>query len=146
MIRIFDWFFLFIVVAAVVWFVLPSSLFIRDISLTVEGSRVQYVRETPFGTVDARWRSEITLIGDDAFECSSGDWEQATYQQQPGNTVTYNLGDWADDCIAAGPPFYLTTTRQVLAYGILPLRQTRQVTEIQGEREAPLILVVPTEQ
>ncbi|KQI68685.1 hypothetical protein AN189_07190 [Loktanella sp. 3ANDIMAR09] len=130
---------------------IPSSLFLRDISLTVDGRTVRYVRETPFGDVTAEWHAEITLIDGDGFECASGPWAVATYQQIPGNTVTYDLGSWADKCIEAGPPFYLTTTRRVLLFGVIPLRKMVQRTEVEGERPAPTIddvtiIVVPGEQ
>ncbi|KQI67058.1 hypothetical protein AN189_17705 [Loktanella sp. 3ANDIMAR09] len=129
----------------------PSSLFLRDVSMTVDGDRVRYVRETPFGDVTAEWHAEITLIDGDGFECASGPWQVATYQAIPGNTVTYNLGSWADDCLEAGPPYYLTTTRRVLLFGVIPLRKMTQRTEVEGERPAPTIddvtiIVVPGEQ
>lgn len=116
------------------WFAFPSSAFINQVSLTVAGDKVRFIRELPYGTVTARWRSEITLIDGDGFECQSGGWRLAEYQMIKGNTVTYKLGPWGQDCLDAGPPFYLTTTRQVLLLGVIPLRPDSQTTEVQGER------------
>jgi hypothetical protein len=121
----------FIVTA--LWFAFPTSFFIKPVSLTIEGREGRFVRETPYGLVAGRWRSEITLIDGDGFECSTKEWKLEDYQPIKGNAVTFNLGPWADDCIEAGPPFYLTTTRQVLLFGFIPLREDRQRTEILGE-------------
>ena len=131
--------------ATLAWFLLPSTLFIRTVAMDVKGATVRFVRELPFGTVDARWRAEITLIDGGGFECNSGAWVTATYQPVQGNTVTYQLGDWADDCVDAGPPFYLTTTRQVMLFGVIPLRQDTDVTEIEGTRPPGPIVVIPRE-
>lgn len=142
--NIFAW--LVFVILGGIWFAVPSSVFIRNISISVEGRTIRYVRETPFGDVTAEWQAEITLIDADGFECNSGGWNVATYQVAPGNTVTYDLTDWADPCLEAGPPFYLTTTRRVLLFGVIPLRQVVQRTEVEGERTPVTILVVPDHQ
>ena len=128
------------------WFMFPTSVFIQPISLTITGHQVRFVRETPYGSVQARWVSEITLIDGDGFECNSGAWRNAEYQPIEGNTVVYDLGDSADRCVEAGPPFCLTTTRQALLWGIIPLKPLRTTTEIQGERDPGVIIVIPVEQ
>lgn len=121
------------VAGAVAWLFVPSTVFVKEVSTRVEGDQVRFIRETPYGTVQARWRTEITLIeGKEGFECSSGDWQEATYQQIPGNTVSYRIGEWADECLEAGPPFYLRTTRQVILFGWLPLRPDVNTTEVTG--------------
>ncbi|NOD65749.1 hypothetical protein [Ruegeria sp. HKCCD6109] len=117
------------VAGAIAWLFVPSTLFVNPISMTLKGDQVRFVRETPYGTVQARWRSEITLIGD-GFECNSGRWQEATYQEIKGNTVTYRIGDWANDCLEAGPPFFLRTTRKVILFGWLPLRPDVSTTEV----------------
>lgn len=127
------------------WVAVPSDLFIRTVALTVEGDRVRFVRELPFGQVDAQWRAEITLIDGDGFECNSGPWNVATYQPINGNTVTYQIGSWARQCLEAGPPFYLTTTRRVLLFGAIPLRRQIDVTEVQGDRPPGPIVFLPAE-
>ena len=122
------------VAGAALWVVVPSSLFIHPISLTIDAEGIsRFTRELPLGEVRARWHSEITLIDGEEFECNSGDWQFANYQQVPGNTVTYGSGDWADACFAAGPPFYITTTRQVLLFNVIPLRPMVTRTDILGE-------------
>ena len=121
-------------ILTVLWLAFPTSLFIKQVSLSVENRTVRFVRELPYGHISARWRSEITLIDGDGYECNSGAWRVAEYQPILGNTVTYDLGEWADRCIVAGPPFYLTTVRQALIFGVIPLRPDRQTTEVQGER------------
>ncbi|KQI67332.1 hypothetical protein AN189_16380 [Loktanella sp. 3ANDIMAR09] len=128
------------------WLFIPSSLFLRDISMTVTGRTVQYVREVPYGSVTAEWNAEITLIDGEEFECSSGAWRIAHYQVVSGNTVTYDLGAWADKCLEAGPPYYLTTTRRVLLFGKVPMRQMRTITEVQGTRAQADINTEPREQ
>lgn len=120
------------------WFTFPSAFFIRDVSMTVSDGVARYVRETPYGPVYARWHAEVTLIDGDGYECQSPGWQTAYYQEEPGNTITYRLGEWANDCLAAGPPFYLTTTRRVVLFGTIPLRQMVQRTEVQGQRPGPV--------
>lgn len=102
--------------------------------MNIDDTRVTYVRELPFGEVTARWRAEVVLINGGGYECTSGQWSFAEYQPKPGNRVTYDIGDWAEKCIHAGPPFYLNMTRQVMLFGVIPLRPERQVTEIIGDR------------
>ncbi|SLN74723.1 hypothetical protein ROJ8625_04087 [Roseivivax jejudonensis] len=131
------------IIGTALWLCLPSSLFIRPVSLQVAGDNVRFVRELPFGTVDAVWRSEITLIDGDGYECNSGDWQEATYQEIAGNTVTYRLGDWAERCLDAGPPFYLMTKRRVMLFGVIPLRASVDLTEVEGERPPGPVVFTP---
>ena len=119
------------ILLAVLWYSVPTSVFIREISTTVTDGRVRFVRETPWGGVTAQWQSEITLF--DGSECNSGDWGVTSYQAIPGNTVEYALGDWARPCLEAGEPFYLRNVRRVLLFGVIPLRSTVSVTEADGE-------------
>ena len=112
------------------WLSVPSSLFIREISTTVDGHEITFVRELPLGPVTAEWQTEITLINAGGFECNSGAWQVAYYQETPGNTVRYDLQPWANACIDAGPPFYITNTRRVLLFGLIPLRSMVTVTDI----------------
>jgi len=144
--RMLDWISFVLVGGFLLWLAVPSGLFLRDISMAVDGRTVRYVRETPFGAVTAEWTAEITLIDGAEFECSSGAWRVADYQQTKGNSVTYDLGPWADQCLEAGPPYYLTTTRRVLLMGVIPLRKMQTSTEVQGQREPIGIIVIPAEQ
>lgn len=125
-----DWSLLAFVALAGVWLAVPSSLFIREVSITVDGDRVTFTRELPWGEVPGVWASEITLA--DGATCSSGGWQPALYQQQEGNTVTYPLGGWARECVEAGPPFYLRTVRWVMLWGWLPLRPMVSITNVTG--------------
>lgn len=134
-----------LVVLALIWVSIPSSAFIRQVSLSVTNGTVQFVRELPLGEVSARWWSEITLIDGEEFECNSGLPQMAFYQHVAGNTVRYGLGEWAQPCLESGPPFYLTTHRQVMLFGIIPLRPSRAITKIEGERVPVNVLVVPLE-
>ena len=118
------------ILLAVLWYSVPTSVFIREISTTVDDGRVRFVRETPWGDVTAQWQSEITL--EDGTECNSGEWGIANYQVIPGNTVEYALGDWAAPCLEAGQSFYLRNVRRVLLFGVIPLRADVSVTETDG--------------
>ena len=120
-----------IILLAVLWYSVPSAVFIREISTTVTDGRVRFVRETPWGGVTAHWQSEITLA--DGMECNSGEWGVANYQEIPGNTVEYGLGEWALPCLETGEPFYLRNVRRVLLFGVIPLRATVSVTEADGD-------------
>lgn len=126
----FDKSFFFLAFVFFAWLSLPSSLFIREISTTVEGNEVTFVRELPLGAVTAEWQTEITLINGSGFECNSGAWRAAYYQELLGNTVRYELQSWADPCVEAGPPFYITNTRRVLLFGVIPLRKLVTITDV----------------
>lgn len=127
-----------LIVLTIAWALVPSSVFIRVISMDItEEGVVRFVRETPMGAVQARWHSEIYLVDADGRECNSGDWHWANYQPVPGNVVSYEIGEWADRCLEAGPPFYIVTTRQVMLFGIIPLRPDVHRTDVQGTRQAP---------
>lgn len=128
----------FALIVTTLWMTFTTAFFIRNISMTVQNSLVRYVRETPHGEVTAEWQAEITLIDGDGFTCPSGPWQATTYQNIPSNAVTYNLGVWADDCLKAGPPYYMTVTRRALLFGVIPLRQTIQTVEVQGARDPAL--------
>jgi hypothetical protein len=125
-------------ISTALWMTFTTSFFIKDISLTVQGSFVRYVRETPHGNVTAEWQTEITLIDGDGFTCMSGPRQPTVYQEIRGNAVTYNLGVWADDCLTAGPPYYMTVTKRALLFGVIPLRQSVQTVEVRGERDPDL--------
>lgn len=142
--RLLDWLAALMLCLFVVWVCLPSSMFIRTVSMTVDGAAVRFIRETPFGGVRASWVSEITLANGQ--ECNSGSWRQAYYQEQPGNLVTYELGAWAAPCIEAGPPYYMTTTRMVWLFDVIPLRPDRTRVEVLGDDPAVLILPIVTEE
>lgn len=138
---------------ALLWFSVPSSLFIQPVALgyTPEtrtftftreiGTWFRTKREAPEGTPSsdgypARWWSEIVVVGlgDSALECSSGAARSSFYQETPGNTVQFTLSTWADPCLSAGPPFYVVTYRQVMLFGWLPLRPSDSRSDIQGVR------------
>lgn len=144
--------------AGLLYLSVPSSLFVKPIELHFdEGTqKFRFTREvTPWIMVDrgeqgkghvGRWWSEIVLIDARDFECQSGVARNAFYQQKPGNTVEYRLGAWAQECIDAGPPFYITTSRQIMLWGWLPLRPSTNASGIQGEREGATIIIVPMEE
>ena len=135
---------LFGLFVAPLWLAFPTSRFIQPISLTLTDRRVVFVRELPLGTVHARWRTEITMP--DGFECNSGDWKFARYQVIRANRVSYDLQPWADACLKIGPPFYMSTTRQVLVFGLLPLPSATHVVEIPGLVDPEIILIIPKEE
>lgn len=134
-----DLIFVLALLCGLTWFAIPSAWFIKDISLTITGRDVVFVRETPFGEVRASWWSDITLAN--GFECNSQIWREAVYQEAPGNTVSYQLGDWALPCIEIGPPYYLRTKRRVWLFDAIPLRPSTSYVEVRAPD--PTVIVVP---
>ena len=105
------------------WMALPTSLFIRAESLTVNDERVAtFVRQTPFGDVSAEFLQEITLLDGTDFECRMDGYMPAFYQSRKSNVVRYRLGSWADDCLEHDVDYTITTSRRVVVAGWLPLR------------------------
>lgn len=117
----------------IVWACIPSSLFLNPVSWKIDGNLIRFVRETPFGGVRANWEAEITLIDGGGFECRGSG--TAFYQVEPSNAVTYKIGEWARDCINAGPPFTIRQTWQVVLFDLIPLRKTSVTLVIEGIRE-----------
>lgn len=145
-VRFLDWISLVAVLLAVGWIAVPSSVFLRPVAFDVQADMVRFVRETPFGTVQGEWFSEITLIDGNGLECNSGEYRAATYQAIEGDAVSYRLQDWARPCLDAGPPYFVSNSRRIILFGFLPLRPVRTVSEIQGERVSTQIIIVPIEE
>ncbi len=122
-----------VIVLGAVWLSTPSVLFVNPVATTfdLETNRVTVVRKTPFGTVEGRWHTEIQALTTGE-ECSSGPgWTASTYQvvegdDGPPDTVSYPIGEWAADCVEV--PFIIQDTRQVLLWGLIPLRPVRTNT------------------
>lgn len=123
----------FAILCFAVWPAVPSSIFLRPVSWTIDGETIRFVRETPFGDVTADWTAEIRLIDGDGFECH-GDG-RAYYQVEPTNAITYKIGEWARNCITAGPPFTIRLSWQVLLFDVIPLRKTSTTLVVEGLRE-----------
>ncbi len=108
-----------------VWLSLPTSKFISQVSMDVQGLEVEFKRLTPFGSVQARWRSEIVVLDGTEYECNSKTWKWAQYQEKPSNFVSYRIGDWALPCVQRSQeknvPYTINTIRQVFLWGWLPL-------------------------
>lgn len=122
---------LLLVIPALFYLLVPSSVFLDARRTVVEGRDVIFTRFTPYGEVLARWHSEITVLDGTDRECSSGEWSVATYQDRKSNAVTYELGDWALPCLEMGERYTLSTTRQVLLWGWLPLRPISTIDTIE---------------
>ena len=119
------------------WFGVGTEAFISAPQLKIEGETVYFTRQTPFGDVTARWHSEIVVLDGSGYECTSGDWLIANYQKIKGNAVSYTIGDWALPCLARGADYTITTTRQAILFGVLPLRPMLTVDLINVEKPLP---------
>lgn len=129
-------------VMAVLWIAFPSAFFVRSIELTYNPETrvftfVREIRPTWFlmpgadgAGYDARWWSEVVVIAPEPFECHSGAWRNAFYQETTGNAVSYRNGAWIEDCLNAGWPFYIEARRQVMLFGVIPLRPDRWVSDV----------------
>lgn len=114
------------------WALASTDIFIRQAELRIDGEKVYFKRSTPFGTVSARWRSEIYVLDGSGRECHSGEWKVARYEARKSNAVTYSIGSWAAPCIELGQSYTVTTTRQVLLWEVFPLRPSTHVDLIKG--------------
>jgi len=118
------------ILAFALWYAVPSSLFVQPVSWSLNGTDVRFVRLTPYGDVTAKWKTEISLINRNGFECYGNG--TAFYQVEPTNTVTYEIGDWALRCVNAGPPFTIRQTWQVVLFDLITLRSVETITVIEG--------------
>lgn len=117
-----------VVVLFIAWAFLPTTRFVRQVGWSVADGKVTVVRETPWGAVSGRARTQIAL--ETGEECTSGGWTDAEWQVAPGDSVTRAIMPTLLPCVAAGPPFTVTILRQVYLFGIIPLRPSRDVVAI----------------
>lgn len=144
-VRILDVLGVLAIVSALCWLAIPSDYFVKPVSLQYDSETRQFVffrevsprlsvtEETANGPVSGHWGewwSEVSLVGKGAKECPSGPGVKSFYQIR--DSVSYELGDWATPCLDAGPPFFVTTRRQVLLFGWLPLRPSTNIDIIKG--------------
>ncbi len=126
--RWFDRLGLYLIIAAlalgVPWLTVGSSIFLRPVSLVLDGTQLTFVRETPFGEVDAKWWGEITLLDNgsdrDGFECPGSG--RRPFQVAENDLVTATIGAWAMPCVSQGPPMVFRLAYQVMLFGKIPLR------------------------
>lgn len=116
----------------VLWFFLPTTLFLEPKSVTYdeENGQVLFVRKTPlpdwFGPVKAKWETEVVTLNHR--ECY--DTGVSTYQKvgpspnRPADTVVYPIDDAIADCLATGArPIVASSTWRYLVFGSIPLRR-----------------------
>lgn len=119
------------------WMVTPSSLFLRPISIAIDGTTLTFIRETPYGDTDVIWHGQITLLNADGFECSGNG--RGIVQQQPNDLVQRRVSAWMQECVAAGPPYVIRYEYQVMLFGLIPLRPVG----ISGTMQRPLLGDLP---
>ena len=123
-------------IAAGLWFSIGSHLFLKPIALRMDGYSYTFLRETPFGDVDAKWWAEMTLLdrGDtrfDSYECNLGNGRRM-FQVSENDLVTGSLTSSAGPCVDAGPPMVFRASYQVMLFGLIPLRPVYFVQNIAG--------------
>lgn len=122
------YFLMALMMLATSWFVVSTDMFVRPTGIFYDGRKVTLVRQTPFGDMQGRWWTEIR-VANSGLECDTGP-HFAPYQQEPDDTVTYYLGEWATPCIEEGPPLVIVDTWQVLLFDLIPLRPVEMTTVI----------------
>lgn len=134
-----------VVIAGVAWACVPSKIFLRPISMAVvkdEADRWTMVseRETPYGAVNVETQAEIQVLGrEEGLTCTAN--LQGVVLPKDRNIARYDITNWAEDCLNAGPPISLTFRRTVRIAGVIPLRPVIYSFTINPET-AP---VIPTE-
>jgi len=118
------------------WLFVGSHLFLKPIALRLDGYDFIFLRETPFGDVDAKWSAEMVLMdrGDtrfDSYECDLGNGRRM-FQESEHNLVTGSLTSSAKPCVEAGPPMVFRASYQVMLFGLIPLRPVYFVQNIAG--------------
>lgn len=132
------WGMLFVLTLMTAWLVGSTGMVISPSGIHYSGRDVTFVRATPFGDVLAEWSTEIRVSATGR-ECHSGT-HLAEYQQEPDDTVIYELGDWANKCLEEGPPLVVVNTIQAKLFGLIPLRPIRIVSiiEVDTAKLSPL--------
>ena len=116
-----------------IWFAVPSSIFLRPQAIVYErdaDGRVHtvFLRETPFGTVRAKWTAEGQVIAS-AVECAErGESEYQPIPASPqrvANTVRWPTSPEMLRCVEASRPVIVQYRWQVVeihGFSVPPLR------------------------
>lgn len=107
-------------VAVVVYFAIPSRLFLNVASIVYTDRDVVMVRHTPLKPVTARWNTEVVPEADDAADCSASGTSR--YQVERLDTVRFQAAPTLWPCLDAGRPYAIRDEWQVLLFGTFPLR------------------------
>jgi hypothetical protein len=111
------------------WLSVPSSVFMKPVSLAVRDGDFIFVRETPFGSVTGRWTQEVRS---DLGECA--EQGRNPYQDQGLRPVRYAISDALAPCIPdPGEIFVVDTVRTIYLFDIIPLRGHRTVWSCEVE-------------
>ena len=124
-----------VALTASTWLLVGTDLLIRPQAIKYDGKNVTFVRKTPFGDIWANWTTEIR-VSETSLECHSP-LGRSVYQRIDGDTVSWELGAWADPCLSNGPPLVIVDSWQALIFGVLPLRPTHLVTVVDMTPETP---------
>jgi len=131
------WFLIATITIGGLWLGVGSSIFLHPISLTMHGHKYVFLRETPFGDVDARWSAELTLLdragrASEGYECYGEGRRHVQVARR--DMASGKFGKWATDCIEAGPPMVLRVRYTVMLFGMIPLRPVNFVQDIPEDR------------
>ena len=124
-----------VALTASTWLLVGTDLLIRPQAIKYDGKNVTFVRKTPFGDIWANWTTEIR-VSETSLECHSP-LGRSVYQRIDGDTVSWELGAWADPCLSNGPPLVIVDSWQALIFGVLPIRPTHLVTVIDALPATP---------
>lgn len=110
-----------VLVLGLLYATVTTHTFMRPVSYSLDGYRVGFVRETPWGGVWAKWWSEFAVRSSDgtSLECHASG--QAQYQTEPDNYVTYNLAEPLRLCAGTPGELIMRQRWQVSLFGIVPL-------------------------
>jgi hypothetical protein len=120
-------------VAAALWVLIPSSVFLAPHAVTFlptaqGGYEVAFARATRFGDVRASWHAEIRARA----ECDDQDDGLTLYEERGLAVVPFALSDKLAACIEPGTPFAFVTTLTVYLAGLIPLRPSQSVFYCRG--------------
>lgn len=117
-------------VLIVIWFAVPTRLFLQPVALQVHGTRVSFDRIVPWGPVRAYWSTELRS---EAGDCFAPHQRRLTpYQDSAPEaggvvSVSYDLDALLLPCLPPDGRFVIEQTHQVMAGGLLPLRPSSAV-------------------
>lgn len=131
-----DWLAATVAVLTCLWLVLPSRVFLKPASYSLNGDLVSFTRSVPFGQVWAKWSTEIRSPDK---ECGvSGGPSVYQVQDTPGalEEIHYRLNPILVPCVVAGR-FDISQTHTVLLFGVVPLRGSESVWRCAGNDGTP---------
>ncbi len=113
-----------LVTAIALWVVTPSSNYIQVSGYSVEKLDGEWwatsARDLPHGSILADWSVTFIVNSPEHNRVCRAEGRDVYDEGRP-SPVTYTVSPWADACLNVRDPVFVTVTRTVRLFGLIPL-------------------------